>query len=51
MTESTLHPSKWTSFNRNGPKGGLVPLKAAQLPASKKANKNNGQNWTVCCFV
>jgi hypothetical protein len=23
--------------------------KAAQLPASKKACKNSGQNWTLCC--
>jgi hypothetical protein len=30
--------------NRNGPKWGLVPLKTAQLPASKKASKNNEQN-------
>jgi hypothetical protein len=22
-----------------------------KLPASKKASKNNGQNWTVCCTV
>jgi hypothetical protein len=34
--------------NRNGPKWGLVP-QAAQLPASKKASKNNGQNFTLCC--
>jgi plasmid stabilization system protein ParE len=33
--------------NRNAPKSALVPLKAAQLPVSKKASKNNGQNWTV----
>ncbi len=34
--------------NRNARKSLLVPLKAAQLPTSEKASKNNGQNWTVC---
>ena len=24
---------------------------AAQMPASKKASKNNGQNWTLCCIL
>jgi hypothetical protein len=37
--------------NRNVRKNALISFKAAQSPASKKASKNNGQNWTVCCRV
>jgi hypothetical protein len=36
--------------NRNGPKWGLVP-QAAHCQQAKKASKNNGQNFTVCCTV
>jgi hypothetical protein len=29
----------------------LVQPKTAQLPASKKASKNNVRKWTECCSV
>jgi hypothetical protein len=36
--------------NRHGPKWGLVP-QAAHCQRAKKASKNNGQNFTVCCIL
>jgi hypothetical protein len=36
--------------NRHGTNGRRAAF-AAKLPAGKKASKNNGQNWTLCCKV
>jgi type 1 fimbriae regulatory protein FimB len=56
---STTHPLRadggaerlWLRNARAQPQrpSGSRAAIAAQLPANKKASKNNGQNWTVCC--